>query len=103
MDANEENFLYGEIAALVSFIACASFGLAPALLSARGNLEVVGTVLRLEYVVLMFATRNAGTPLVGDVLALEAATSGKKEHTTIAKPRFSKASKMGSKSFTEPT
>lgn len=64
MDANGANFLYRELAALVSFIACASFGLALALLSAKGNLEVVGTVLLLEYVVLMFATRNAGTRLV---------------------------------------
>lgn len=101
MDANGAYLLYREMAALVPFIACVAFGLALAVPIVRGNLEVVGTVLLLEYVVLMFATRNAGTRLVGNVLAVEAAISGKKEDTAVTKPRSSKASKAGSKSPNE--
>lgn len=101
MDANGAYLLYREMAALVPFIAFVSFGLALALPSARGNLEVVSAILLLEYVVLMLATRNAGTRLVSNVLAVEAAILGKKEDTAMSKPRSSKASKARSKSRTE--
>lgn len=77
MDANGAYLQYREMAAPVPLIAFVSFGLALALTSARGNLEVVGAILLLEYVVLMLATRNAGTRLISNVLAVEAAISGK--------------------------
>jgi hypothetical protein len=93
MDANGAYLLYREMAALVPFIVCTAFGLALVVPLARNNLGVIGTVLLLEYVVLMFATRNAGTRLVGNVLAVEAAISGKKEETAVAKPRSSKRSR----------
>lgn len=101
MDANGAYLLYREMAALVPFVACAAFMLTLAVPIMRGNLDVVGTVLLLEYVVLMFATRNAGARLVGNVLAVEAALSGRKEKTAVTRPRSSKASKAGSKSPTE--
>lgn len=93
MDANGAYLLYREMAALVPFIACTAFGVALAVSIARSNLVVVGTVLLLEYVVLMFATRNAGTRLVGNVLAVEAAISGQKAEAAISKSRSSKRQK----------
>jgi len=102
MDANGAYLLYREMAALVPFIACVAIGLALAVPIARSNLEVVAIVLLLEYVVLMFATRNAGTRLVGNVLAVEAAISGKKGNTAVRKPQSSKATKAGSKSPESP-
>lgn len=100
-DANGAYLLYREMAALVPFIACFAIALAVALPNARGNLEAVGAIVFLEYVVLMLATRNAGTRLVSNVLAIEAATTSKKEGTVITKARSSKASKARSKSPTE--
>lgn len=94
MDANGAYLLYREMAALVPFIVFVSFGLALALSSARGNLEVVGALLLLEYVVLMLATRNAGTRLVSNVLAVEAAISEKKGAATVSKPPSPKRSRV---------
>lgn len=101
MDANGAYLLYREMAALVPFIACVSFGLAFAVPIARSNLELVGTALLLEYVVLMFATRNSGTRLVGNVLAVEAALSGQKEGTAVKKTQSSGAPKKRSKASTK--
>ena len=78
IDAHGAYLLYREMTALVPFIACFTFGLAIAAPVARNNLVVVGSLLLLEYLVLMLATRNAGARLVGNVLAVEAAISGKK-------------------------
>jgi len=94
MDANGAYLLYRQMAALVPFIAFVSFGLALALASARGNLEVVGVILLLEYVVLVFATRNAGTRLVSNFLAVEAAISEKKGAATVSKPPSRKRSRV---------
>lgn len=94
MDANGAYLLYREMAALVPFIAFVSFVLALALASARGNLEVVGAILLLEYFVLIFATRNAGTRLVSNVLAVEAAISEKKGVATVSKPPSRKRSRV---------
>jgi hypothetical protein len=95
MDANGAYLLYRDMAALVSFIVCTAYGLALAVPPARNNLVLVATVLLLEYLVLMFAARNAGTRLVGNVLAVEAAISGKKEEAAVSKPRSSKGPKTG--------
>lgn len=65
------------MSALAPFIVCAALELVLAVPLASANLLVVGTVLLLEYVVLMFAIRNAGTRLVANVLAVEAALLGR--------------------------
>lgn len=96
-DANGAYLLYREMTVLVLFIAFSAFGLAIAVPNARENLEVVGAILMLEYVVLMLATRNAGTRLVSNLLAVEAATADKREATRTTKPRSLKASKVRSK------
>lgn len=101
IDANGAYLLYREMAALVPFIAFVSFGFALALPSARGNLELVGAILLLEYVVLILATRNAAARLISNVLAVEAAISGSRVHTNTTKARSAKASKARSKSPAE--
>jgi hypothetical protein len=95
IDAHGAYLLYREMTALVPFIACITFGLAIAAPVARNNLVVVGSLLLLEYLVLMLATRNAGARLVGNVLAVEAAISGKKGSPATEKPRSTKAPKAG--------